>query len=238
MEAMVLDKLSKEYHGSGFTVGPISIRLDSGDSLALFGKNGAGKSTLFQMVTGNLDSTSGVVKLFGEEMTTERFDLKKKVGYMPQHLGLPRWVTGKEILSYAADLYALADSDVKISQSLAYWDCELFQNRPMGSCSHGMQKRLSLALASIHEPELLILDEPFSGLDIIHIRALEDMLLSRRRRGLSTILCTHIVPYAAKLCQKAAILDSGNLKLLESWDEMDGPCRVALVEDSFSGMSD
>ena len=228
-----MESLEKEYRASGFKVGPINYTLQKGESLALFGPNGAGKSTLFQMITGNLDPTCGAVHLFGEKMATERFDLKKRVGYMPQHLGLPQWVTGEEILSYGAHLYELPNEKKLVAENLSYWDIDGFKHRPIGSCSHGMQKRVSLALATIHTPELLILDEPFSGLDVFHMKALDNLLLERNKKGLTTILCTHIAPYAARLCSSAAILQKGKLEVLKDFKAADAENRVMLVESRF-----
>lgn len=226
-----IQSVTKKFSKGGFCLGPIQLKLAGGDTLALLGQNGAGKTTLFQLLTGNDEPTEGKIFVRGERVTVESFQLKRTIGYMPQHLSLPKWVTGYEILAYAASLYELDES--KPEESIRYWDCEDFKDRPLGSCSHGMQKRISLALSTIHNPDLLILDEPFSGLDLFHIKALEELIKKRTASQLATILCTHIAPYAAKLCNRAAIIKSGNMELISGWSPKEAEKNTSLMESLF-----
>lgn len=230
---LVLENLVKSYHGSTYCLGPLSLSLQTGEILALLGKNGAGKSTLFQLITGNLDPTSGSIGFGEETLRPDRFDLKRRMGYLPQHLELPRWVTGREILSYAISLYNLPDPKQTLERTLAYWDCMEFQHKPLAACSHGMQKRVALALATVHEPELLILDEPFSGLDLFHIKALTDILETRRHTGRTSILSTHVSHYAATLCHRALVLENGQASYLPLWESADTLQRITQIERHF-----
>ena len=120
-----------------------------------------------------------------------------------------------------------------IQSILDYWDCGEYQRRPLVACSHGMQKRVGLAVASHHDPSLLILDEPFSGLDIFHIKALESLVLNRKKIGRMTILSTHIIPYAAKLCDRAYLMERGNLLPVSKWHQADLPTRISLIESYY-----
>lgn len=233
MIALELKNVSKVYSGNAFRLGPINLRLLEGESLAVFGKNGAGKSSFFQLITGNLEPNEGEVYVLGERMGVDRFQLKRKLGYLPQHFELPQWVTGSEILRYGAALYQLEQGEQKVLESLKYWDCIEFMRRPLGSCSHGMKKRIGLSLATLHDPEVLILDEPFSGLDIYHIRALTSLLGKRAENKKTTILCTHIVPYAANLCQRAILLMDGQMQELADWPALRNERRIAAVEHAF-----
>ena len=105
----------------------------------------------------------------------------------------------------------------------------------MAACSHGMQKRVGLALASFHDPELLILDEPFSGLDIFHIRALDQIIDQRRKSGKCTFISTHIAPYAARFCNRALFLVDGTCREAESWPQAEQSARVHYMESFFFG---
>ena len=223
----------KKTYGGPFSLGPIEFRLDGGETIALLGKNGAGKSTFFQIITGSMDATDGEVKFLGSKLVPDSFQLKRKMGYLPQNLNLPRWVSGQEILRYGASLFELENRESKVEGALKYWDCDWFANRPLAACSHGMQKRVALALATIHNPELLILDEPFSGLDIYHIRALERVIEVRNAHKKATILCTHIGPYAAKLCQRALLFDDGQMAWLDEWQNADQAKRIDQIERHF-----
>ena len=231
---IVIKNLEKSFSSQNFQLGPINLEIPAGITQALFGHNGAGKSTMLQIITGNLDADSGHIKVYEEAMSIENYKLKKSIGYLPQHLTLPRWVTPLEILRYAAALYKLEDPNPTISEQLNYWDCENFAKRPIECCSHGMQKRVSLALATLHNPKLLILDEPFSGLDIYHIKALKEKILSREKRKEATIICTHMTPYAASLCSRASLLREGQLTSISEWKNANFEKRIEIVENHFS----
>jgi ABC-type multidrug transport system ATPase subunit len=166
-------------------------------------------------------------------MMPEKYELKRAIGYLRQNLGLPRWATGRELLNYVASLHALADQTKVVETAMDYWDCRDYQNIPMAACSHGMQKRIGLAVATMHNPALLILDEPFSGLDLFHIRALFREIVRRQDAGLTTILSTHIAPYAAKLCHRALVLSRGQLSELNHWTDADEAARIGLIEHEF-----
>ena len=222
----------KDY-GEEFKLGPVSMNLNAGSTVALLGKNGAGKSTLFQIITGSLDATSGNVEFLGQTMRPEMFELKRQMGYLPQNLLLPKWVTGVELLLYASKLQQLSRHREAVEAVMKFWDCDWYGKRPLAACSHGMQKRVALALATLHDPELLILDEPFSGLDLFHIRALNDTIAARTKAGKVTIVCTHIAPYAAKLCQEAYVLEAGNMHRLDEWRTATYDKRIGLVEEHF-----
>ncbi|MFK7823102.1 MAG: ABC transporter ATP-binding protein [Oligoflexales bacterium] len=224
--------LTKNYP-SGFQFGSANFDLPRGSTVAFLGPNGAGKSTLFQMLTGNLDPSEGRISIEGARLSPDAFELKRTIGYLPQHLQLPRWVSGREVLRYAANLYQLKDPIKQINNMLKRWDCLSYENQPLASCSHGMQKRVGLALANIHTPRLLILDEPFSGLDLYHMRTLEELILNRKESGYATIISTHITPFVAKLCEQVFIIKTGNVTNLEGWANHSYEDKIKLIEDKF-----
>ena len=232
MRPLVLENLKKTFPQSQFQLGPLALPLEHGDSVAVFGKNGAGKSTLFQMITGHLRPDEGKVYVLGEVMQASSFGLKRKIGYLPQSLDLPRWVSGFDLLTYAIKLYELPNLRATREETLARWDCTSFAHKPLAACSYGMQKRIALALACVHEPEILILDEPFSGLDLFHIRALEDIIAARKGKSL-TLVSTHVAAYAAKLNDRAVTLKEGQLQELTSWGKAPFMERIQLMEEQF-----
>lgn len=130
---------------------------------------------------------------------------------------MPRWATGREILYYAATLHGIENPEGRVNEMLEFWDCKSYANRPIDTCSYGMLKRIGLALAVIHDPQVLILDEPFSGLDIFHIKALEEIILERSSRKKLTILSTHVIPYVAELCQRVIVIDRGQAAEVANW---------------------
>jgi ABC-type multidrug transport system ATPase subunit len=227
-----IKNLTKSF-GEAWKLGPVNISLAGGEVCALLGKNGAGKTTLFQIITGNMDAGGGDVRLQGERLTPDTFKLKQKIGYLPQNPVLPRWASGEEILLYAAGLYEIPDRKVFVEALMNYWDCAFYRRKPLAALSHGMQKRVGLALASMHDPELLILDEPYSGLDLFHIRALDELIEKRRKAGRATLMSTHIAPYTAKLCDRVFIIESGQLSQLPGWEEQSFTARIDAIEARF-----
>ena len=224
---LTLKTITKEF-ASGFKLTPCSLQMQAGDVLALLGKNGSGKSTLMNIITANTDPTTGDILFSGQRFFPESYALKRKLGYLPQNLNFPAWVTGKEILSYACYLYRLPPQQVE--QALAYWDATPYQHRPLAVCSHGMQKRIGLALANIHTPTLLVLDEPFSGLDIVQTKSLQDVIVNRQQQGLATIVSTHVLPYVAKICNRVLIMQNGESKETLTWQGQSLTERIDRLE--------
>lgn len=116
---------------------------------------------------------------------------------------------------------------------MEFWDCASYRSKTLASCSFGMQKRVGLALATLHDPPCLILDEPFSGLDIFHIHALEEALGKRKDEGKTTVLSTHILPYVVRSCARVFILDEGNVKEFNSWAQKSTDEKTASIEQHF-----
>jgi ABC-type multidrug transport system ATPase subunit len=234
MTLLQVSGLKKHYDGARpFTLGPLNISLNAGDTVAILGANGAGKSTLFQILTGNLAPTEGTIILDSERVTVESSSLKKKFGYLPQALDLPRWATAHEVLTIASVLYELPNPAQAVAESLAFWDATSYAHLPLAACSYGMQKRVGLALAFIHQPQVLIIDEPFSGLDLFHTRSLERQLLQRQKEPGITILSTHVAPYAARFCARALIISKGHIRELDAWKGASHANREQQVEDAF-----
>lgn len=216
-----------------FVLRGTDIQVAYGETVAFLGANGSGKSTLFELLTGNMDPTEGEIRFRDERLLPERFQMKREFGYLPQVMHLPKWVTACEILSYAASLYKLSNKVDKVKEALVFWDCEEFQKRPLATCSFGMQKRVGLALATLHDPLCLILDEPFSGLDLFHIHTLEQAIAKRQSEGKTTLLSTHMISFVVKLCQKVFLFDKGNLSLLNGWEAWTPEEKATRIEKHF-----
>lgn len=231
---MRIENLTKTY-GSGFTLGPITCSFQAGKIIGILGKNGAGKSTFFELLTGNLDATSGTITLQDHRITPDRPDLKRLLGYLPQHPVLPKWVTGREILSYSALLHELPQAEALIKHSEVYWDCGNYGQKPISTLSYGMQKRVGLALATLHDPEVLILDEPHSGLDLFHVKALDDAIRARAQRGKTTIISTHVSSFAAAMCDHLFIIERGQLKPQDPWRDLNFMEKISAIDEAFFG---
>lgn len=229
------DNVSKSFDG-GFTLGPVSLTFAEGETAIILGKNGAGKSTLFQLLTGNMDASGGTVFIGKDKLTPDRPEVKRRIGYLPQNPVLPRWVTGREILQYAARLYSLPNGQERVVEAEAYWDCGGFHKKPLMTLSYGMQKRVGLALATLADPDMLILDEPHSGLDLFHVKALDEHILRRAKAKKTTILSTHVAAFAAGVGDRVLTVAGGQVTELAGWDALPFLGRIKLIEDTFFGV--
>lgn len=235
-----ITQLNKKFP-SGFLLGPINLEVQANDCIAILGHNGSGKTTLFQIITGNLDPSEGEVTLDNEKIFMDCFTIKKEIGYLPQNPSLPKWISGRELLNYisgleqgTASLNSKKDKEGNIQSLIDYWDCREFIDRPLEACSHGMQKRIGLCIASLRKPKLMVLDEPFSGLDLNHTLRLVKLLQNRKIEGSPTIFSCHIPQYIAKLADWVYFLKNGSLIQAESWQGLDLLQRINVIEAHFS----
>lgn len=223
----------KKTFPQGFTLQAKDFSLNSGELVAFLGANGSGKSTIFELMTGNLDASEGEISWKGQRLLPENFLLKRQIGYLPQNLPLPKWVTGDEILTYAALLHGLEKPRERVKNAMEFWDCASYKSKPLAACSFGMQKRIGLALATLHDPACLILDEPFSGLDLFHIHALEAILAKRQKEGKLTLLSTHIVAYVVASCARVFILEEGWVSEISHWASLNPEEKTRCIETHF-----
>ena len=222
---------------TGFTLGPLNLCVNRGETIAVFGKNGAGKSTLFQLLTGAIDREDGELKILGQKMSPDATALRKHVGYLPQESSLPPWTTPEEILTYEARLLNLHEPKQLVEHELKRWDAHSWRHRPLAKSSHGMQRRIGLAVSLIHDPELLILDEPFNALDITNSRTLAVAIHDRASRGKATLVSIHTPLLAAQICPRAILLEGGKLEELSEWTEASLTERADLIERRFFGVT-
>lgn len=215
----------------GFALGPVDLTLLTGETAAILGPNGAGKSTLFQIITANLRVDEGSAHLGEDLIAPENFHCRRQVAYQSQQNELPKWVNAKEVLSYVAFLHNKADANVSYYSEA--FDLIPFYSKPLKSCSYGMLKRVSLAIAFLQECPLLILDEPFSGLDLFHVRALENEIVKRKSEKLSTLISTHDFAFVSKHADRCFFIETGNLTESFEWGKATQIDRIKLIEARF-----
>ena len=224
--------LSKSYP-QGFILRADDFTLQAGEIVGVLGANGSGKTTLFDLLTANSDASDGEIWWDQERLTPEKYLLKRQIGYLPQNILLPKWVTGQEVLTYAALLHQIPQPREHVQRAMEFWDCVSYRKRPLAACSFGMQKRIGLALATLHDPTFLILDEPFSGLDLFHIHALEQAIQARQKAAKTTLLSTHVLPYVVQACARVFILDEGRVSEFSNWAEKASHEKTASIEQHF-----
>ena len=213
--AVKLETISKSF-GTVQAVKNLNLQINAGTVFGFLGPNGSGKSTTMKLIMGLLKADSGKLNVYGIDASSNPWDVKKIVGYVPESPRLYDFLTGLEYLDFIADVYGLdaTTKKTRINEFLAAFDLENRENEMISGYSHGMQQKIAIIAALLHKPKLLILDEPLSGLDPKSARIVKDLIHKLANEGVTTILSTHVLEIADAVCDKIAILYQGT-KLTE-----------------------
>lgn len=211
--AIDIQNLSKVYNSQLTALSNISLQVEQGEFFALIGPNGAGKSTLISILTSLVRKTAGKVSILGHDVDKEHLQAKAMMGVMPQEYNFNTFSEIEDVLLTQAGYYGIARREAKVRMQRLLEDLGLWERRKdaVYRLSGGMKRRLMLARAMIHEPQLLILDEPTAGVDIELRRSLWAFLQERNKQGLTIVLTTHYLEEAEQLCRNVAIIDKGVL---------------------------
>lgn len=213
MLALSIRNLSKTYASGVKALKGVDLEVEEGEFFALLGPNGAGKSTTISIISSLVNKTAGSVEVFGHSLDGERGMVKKKIGLVPQEFNFSQFEKVFDIVVTQAGYYGIPLSVAnkraeKYLRQLSLWDKRFSQARAL---SGGMKRRLLIARALVHEPDLLILDEPTAGVDIELRRSMWDFLIDLNRQGKTIILTTHYLEEAESLCRRIAIIDHGRI---------------------------
>ncbi len=213
MKALSIKDLTKTYANGNKALKGINFSVERGDFYALLGPNGAGKTTAIGIISALVNKSGGEVEIFGHNIDTELAAAKACIGLVPQEINLNLWEQVHNIVMNQAGYYGLGhrlarERTEKYLRALRLWDRRGDNAR---SLSGGMKRRLMIARALVHEPRLLILDEPTAGVDIEIRRSMWDFLRNINEAGTTIILTTHYLEEAESLCRHVAIIDEGTI---------------------------
>lgn len=213
MYALEIKNLCKTYNNGVEAVKNINLTVNSGDFFALLGANGAGKSTTIGLITTLLMKTSGTIHIHGHDLDKSPDLAKSCLGLVPQEFNLNIFETCKQILLNQAGFYGITRTIAQTRADLLLMQLGLWEKRNaiVRHLSGGMKRRLMIARALIHEPRVLILDEPTAGVDIEIRRSMWEFLIKTNAEGTTIILTTHYLEEAEQLCKKIAIIDQGSI---------------------------
>lgn len=200
----------------------ISLTVAPGAATALLGRNGAGKSTTMRVLAGVIPPTGGQVSVCGYDVRADPVTVKRLVGYCPDVGGLVPRATPWEHLQLAARLRRLEDWEDRARELLERFDLGAAAHRVTTGFSHGMGRRMSVILAAFHRPEVLLLDEPFDGVDPLGVEATMEVIADARARGAAVLVSTHLRELAVEACQEAIVLRGGSAVAAMSAQEMTG----------------
>jgi len=211
-----LKNLTK-YYGNTLAVDNLSLNLKEGEILGFIGPNGAGKSTTIRMIMNLINKTKGEILLNGKILDKNDTSLKQMIGYLPSDINLYEDLTVKEMLDYHESFYKnnIHKRRVELVKRLKLEENKLIENLSLGNL-----KKLGIVLSLMHEPKLLILDEPISGLDPIMQQTFYELLKEEKRKGTTIFYSTHILSEISKICDRVGIIKEGKLLKIETIEEL------------------
>ena len=226
------------YYGSLAAVQDLNLTVEQGELFGFLGPNGAGKTTTIRMIVGLLRPTSGTVSVAGHDVQQESLAVKRAVGYLAQTPVLYDRLTGREFLRFVGGLYGLSDAEIDSRAEALLTLLELTgkADQVIESYSGGMRHKIGLCGALLHEPPVLVLDEPLAGLDPYSARRVKDLLRDLCRQGGTVFLSTHVLEIAERVCDRVGILDHGRLVAVGTMEALRAQAQSAAettLEDLF-----
>jgi ABC-2 type transport system ATP-binding protein len=209
-------------YGSRAAVDGLNLTVPRGCFYGFLGPNGAGKTTTIKMLIGLAPPTSGTIQLLGLPMPQQAVEIKRKIGLVPDESLLFDRLTGSEYLEFVGRMYGLPRpvARERAGELLGLFELDGNRRKLVGEYSRGMRKRLAMAAALIHKPELFLLDEPFEGVDAVGARLMKDLLLGLVQQGATIFLTSHVLEVVERLCNKVGIIHEGKLVLSADMAEL------------------
>jgi ABC-2 type transport system ATP-binding protein len=230
--AIQVDSLRKVY-GSKAAVDGLSFTVPRGCFFGFLGPNGAGKTTTIKMLMGLAPPTSGSITLMGLPMPASAIEIKRQIGLVPDESLLFDHLTGGEFIEFAGRIYGLARPTARdrAAELLTLFELDGAPKKLIAEYSKGMRKRVAMAAALIHRPQLFLMDEPFEGVDAVGARLMKEILLEQVRRGATIFLTSHVLEVVERLCDRVAIIHQGRLVREGTMADLRG--AAATLEDAF-----
>lgn len=199
-----------KYYGEQAALNDVSFKINSGEIIGFLGPNGAGKSTMMKIITCFIPKTSGTVKVCGIDVDEDSIEVRKKVGYLPEHNPLYLDMYVKEYLDFTAGIYKIKNKKERVKEMVSLVGLDKEQNKKIGALSKGYRQRVGLAQAIIHDPEVLILDEPTSGLDPNQLVDIRQLIINIGKTK-TVMLSTHIMQEVEAICDRVIIIKDGKI---------------------------
>lgn len=220
---ITIDNVSKSFDGMRAVKG-LSVSVTNGEVFGLVGPNGAGKTTTIRMMTGLLRPDSGKILIGSYDIVEEPVKAKSILGYVPDKAFLYEKLTAREFLVFISSIYNVEKPEAmtRIEKLLVIFGIKEIEDELIESFSQGMRQRLLFASALIHNPEVLLIDEPFMGLDPFGIRMLKDVIRELSSKGVTIFLATHSLHIAEELCHRVGFINKGSLITIKNREEIKG----------------
>ncbi len=230
-----VNHVSKRYNKRDMVVDDVSFTVEKGRIFGLLGPNGAGKTTLMQMIATLLEPTSGIVSICGLDTKASAQEIRKKIGFLTTEIKLDPLSTPNQLFDFFSELYDIPKEKIAShkQESFARFGIGPFADKRIAELSTGMKQKISIVISLIHDPQVIIFDEPTNGLDILTSRQVMDYLLELREKGCCVLLSTHIFSVAEQLCDEIAILVDGKIVDQGSAKELAEKTGSTTFEEAF-----
>jgi ABC-2 type transport system ATP-binding protein len=227
-----VEALTRTY-GDLKAVDQVSFEIGQGEIVGLLGHNGAGKTTIMKMLTGFLEPTGGSIEIDGLDLATSRSAVQRLIGYLPENDPLYPEMTVIDYLDFAAELHGVAESErlARIREAIAKTDLEAKAADPIATLSRGYRQRVGVAQAIIHNPKVLILDEPTNGLDPTQVQQMRELIRDLARQA-TVIISTHVLQEVQAICDRVIIIRSGRKALDAGMAELQAGKRLLVSLDA------
>ena len=219
-----IKNVSKSYDGKVKALNDISFKIDNGEIFAFIGHNGAGKTTMIKSLVGILDFDSGDILINGISIKKEPIECKREMAYVPDNPDLYENMTGLDFINFICDIYdvSLEDRKVNIEKYSKMFEMDGKLGSDISSFSHGMKQKVALIAALSHNPDVLIMDEPFVGLDPKAVFDMKEVMHKMAKEGKTIFFSTHILDVAEKLCDRVAIIKKGEIVKIGKMKDIKG----------------
>ena len=237
--AVSVDNLTFTY-GAGEVLHGISFRLRRGEVVGLLGRNGAGKSTTIKILAGVLPPGDGTVSVAGQAMPDKAVEAKKHIGYVPEAAGLFESLTGQEFLELMGRLQDVSEERLQRRMELLLEQFGLTEDRvrPLDEYSKGMRQKILLGAALLHNPDIVLLDEPLSGLDVNAGIMVRDLVAALAAEGKAILYSSHVLDVVERVCDRVLIIEEGRLIADGSIDSLKASAERGSLEDVFRQLTD
>ena len=225
-----IEHLTKKY-GEKKAVDDLSLHIEKGEIYGFIGHNGAGKTTTIKSVVGILDFDEGEIFIDGKSVKKDSLECKRVIAYIPDNPDLYEFMSGLQYLNFISDIFGVEEKERKerIEKYSTAFEIKDDLASPISSYSHGMKQKLAIISALVHDPKLIIMDEPFVGLDPIASHLLKDIMREKCNEGGAIFFSTHVLEVAEKLCDNIAIIKGGKLIKSGTMEEVKGDSSLESV---------
>ena len=231
---ITISNLTKIYENIS-AVNHISFEITKGEIFGFLGPNGAGKTTTIKMLTGLIQPTEGTATIQGKDLRTQIVEIKKTIGVVTEDSNLYDELSVWDNLRFVGQLYGVpqGDRDKRIGELLKRFDLEAKREAKFATLSKGMKRKVIIAAALIHSPQIVFLDEPTTGLDVLSARILRSMIKELKALGVTIFLTTHYIEEAEQLCDRVAILVNGTIKTVDTPGNLIATTNSKNLEEAF-----